>query len=110
MSGRDWANTSALEELVARAVANGADEWTLSAENRTRAFLDEKERLQRLQRPPGKPQFLGFLPSNLILNCITLCPTIFWPCIILFSVLIFSPFDLELYVFPCYLFCFYGVD
>ena len=46
MSNRDWANTSELEDLIAKALANGADEWTVSKENRTRTFLAEKERLR----------------------------------------------------------------
>jgi len=73
MSGRDWANTPELRSLIATALANGADDWTVSAEDTTRTFLAEKERLQRLQ---GK-RFHVCLPSDIILNCITLCPTMF---------------------------------
>lgn len=47
MSNRVWANTPELRSLIAKAEAHGgASEWTLSAEDTTRAFLAEKERLQ----------------------------------------------------------------
>ena len=47
MSSRAWATTPELRSLIARAEAHGgASDWTLSAEDTTRAFLAEKERLQ----------------------------------------------------------------
>ena len=46
MSNRDWATTHELRSLIAKALANGADDWTVSAEDTTRAFLAEKERLE----------------------------------------------------------------
>lgn len=46
MSNRAWANTPDLRALIAKALANGADDWIVSAEDTTRAFLTEKERLQ----------------------------------------------------------------
>ena len=46
MSNRDWADTPELEELIVKALANGADDWTVSTQHRTEAFLAEKERLQ----------------------------------------------------------------
>ena len=48
---RDWANTSDLEDLIAKALANNAEEWILASERRTRTFLAEKERLQGKFRP-----------------------------------------------------------
>lgn len=46
MANINWANSADLRALIAKALANGADDWTVSAEDRTRAFLAEKERLQ----------------------------------------------------------------
>lgn len=46
MSNRAWANTPELENLITKALANGADDWTVSTESRTRSFLAEKKRLQ----------------------------------------------------------------
>lgn len=46
MSNRAWATTPELRALIAKAEANGASEWTVSAEDTTRAFLAEKERLR----------------------------------------------------------------
>ncbi len=52
MSNRDWADTPELEELIVKALANGADDWTLSTKRRTELFLAEKERQQGQQQRP----------------------------------------------------------
>ena len=46
MSNRYWADTPELEELIVKAEALGASDWTLSTQHRTELFLAEKERLQ----------------------------------------------------------------
>lgn len=45
---RAWANTPELESLAAKAVAFGADEWIVSAEDTTRAFIAGKEQMQSM--------------------------------------------------------------
>ncbi len=46
MANKNWANSAELKSLLAKALANGADDWIVSAEHTTRAFLAGKGRLQ----------------------------------------------------------------
>jgi hypothetical protein len=64
MADRSWATTPDLEVLIVKALANGADDWTMSTEARTRSFLSEKERLQ------GEVSFIPIIHSFIVLHLI----------------------------------------
>lgn len=48
MTNRDWATTDELKSLIREALSLGADEWVVSSESRTRAFLETDRGLQGL--------------------------------------------------------------
>lgn len=55
MSNLDWAITPEQRALVARALANGADDCVLSSEDTSRVFIAEKERLRKTELTASSP-------------------------------------------------------
>ena len=76
MADRSWATTPDLEDLIVKALANGADAWTVSTESRTRGFLAEKERLQ------GEVSFIPIIHSFIVLRLVFVFSCLFSSCII----------------------------